>query len=323
MTDKKEPIVKKIVYAGKQPVPEFPNGSKVTFHYVTKRTLEDGTSIVVDDSHKMGQPMELLLGKQFKLEVWESLVKTMAVGEVSTFHVDKSLVMPYPIVAKTLRDAHRKVGHQHKHCCGFMSLQEGGLGYPDLEQLLKNPEDLEFNFELLSFVPPDSYEKEAWQMDDTEKLESLDALKEKGNRFFSSKEFEKARGKYELALGLIEQLQLKEKPGEEDWKKLDAMKNPFLLNLSQCNLYLQDYYSVIQHCTDVLSRDPDNVKAVFRRGKAYAEVWEVAKAKADFHQALQRDPNLKSLIDKEIAILDSKAKEKNQEEKNIYNKLFQ
>nr|CAG4644124.1 EOG090X09NR [Lepidurus arcticus] len=319
----KEPIVKKIVYAGKQPLQEYSNGSKITFHYQTRRKLEDGSIVSVDDSRKRGQPMELLLGKQFKLEIWESMVQTMALGEVSTFEVDKSLVLPYPIVSKTLRDAHRKVEHQNKHCCGFMSMQEGGLGYPDLEDLLKNPQDLEFTFELLSVVPPESYEKEAWQMDDTEKLDSLDSLKEKGNRFFAAKDYTKAREKYELALGLIEQLQLKEKPGEVEWKKLDDTKNPFLLNLSQCLLYLQDYYAVIQHCTDVLTRDPLNVKALFRRGKAFAQVWEEAKAKADFHLAVQNDSQLKALVDKELVILDSKIQEKSQQEKTIYNKLFQ
>ena len=53
---------------------------------------EDGVvGDVIDDSRKHPQPMELLLGKQFKLEVWESIVRTMAVGEVAEFHVHSSV----------------------------------------------------------------------------------------------------------------------------------------------------------------------------------------------------------------------------------------
>lgn len=56
----------------------------------------------------------------------------------------------YPIVAKQLRDiAKGKNPSEHRtHCCGMMALQEMGLGYPDLEELLKQPEDLDFIFGL-------------------------------------------------------------------------------------------------------------------------------------------------------------------------------
>ena len=49
--------------------------------------------------------MELVLGKKFKLEVWEVIVQKMALNEVAKFTVDKSLVQQYPFVSKTIRDA--------------------------------------------------------------------------------------------------------------------------------------------------------------------------------------------------------------------------
>lgn len=35
--------------------------------------------------------MELILGKKFKLEVWEACIRTMLPGEVAAFTVDKSV----------------------------------------------------------------------------------------------------------------------------------------------------------------------------------------------------------------------------------------
>jgi len=35
--------------------------------------------------------MELVLGKKFKFEVWEVIVQMMALNEVATFTVDKSV----------------------------------------------------------------------------------------------------------------------------------------------------------------------------------------------------------------------------------------
>lgn len=47
----------------------------------------------MDDSRKLGdgKPMELVLGKKFKLEVWEVIVQKMALNEVAQFTVDKSV----------------------------------------------------------------------------------------------------------------------------------------------------------------------------------------------------------------------------------------
>lgn len=65
--------------------------SKVVFHYRTSRC--DGH--VLDDSRTMGnhsKPMELILGKKFKLAVWERVVITMRQGEISEFTCDTKVI---------------------------------------------------------------------------------------------------------------------------------------------------------------------------------------------------------------------------------------
>lgn len=60
---------------------------QVKFHYRT--SLCDGT--VLDDSRTMGgksKPMELILGKKFKLPVWERVLSTMRTGEIAAFTCD-------------------------------------------------------------------------------------------------------------------------------------------------------------------------------------------------------------------------------------------
>lgn len=57
------------------------------FHYRT--SLCDGT--VLDDSKAAdchSKPMELIMGKKFKLPVWEQIVTTMREGEISEFTCD-------------------------------------------------------------------------------------------------------------------------------------------------------------------------------------------------------------------------------------------
>lgn len=151
--------------------------------------------------------MELVLGRQFKLEVWEVVVQKMALNEVARFTVDKSLVPQYPFIAKTIRDGH-KAPEQRKHCCG-MTLQNEGLGYKDLDDLFKNPCDLEFIIELFSIELPEDYERDSWQLNDDEKVCTVGELRERGNSKYKANNYVDAMKDYELALGMLEQLMLK------------------------------------------------------------------------------------------------------------------
>jgi AH receptor-interacting protein len=69
---------------------------QVRFHFSTKiinkgqdGKVEEGE--VIDDSHNYDQPVEILIGKQFKLEVWETIIQSMAINEVAEYQVDKNV----------------------------------------------------------------------------------------------------------------------------------------------------------------------------------------------------------------------------------------
>lgn len=176
------------------------------FHYQTRKANTPDNTLI-DDSRKCDRAMELVLGKQFKLEVWEVIVQKMALNEVAKFTVDKSLVQQYPFISKTIRDAHKKP-EERKHCCG-MTLQNEGLGYKELDDLFKNPCDLEFIIDLISVELPEDYERSSWQLNDEEKVDTVGELRERGNGKFKESKYEEAMQDYEQALGMLEQLMLK------------------------------------------------------------------------------------------------------------------
>nr|CAG4647221.1 EOG090X09NR [Megafenestra aurita] len=328
------PIQKKIIHTGTANVPEFLPGTKVRFHFVTQVITKNTNGEVVlgdiiDDSRNFSQPVEILIGKQFKLEVWETIVQTMAVNEVAEFHVEKNLCLPYPLVAKTLRDAYSKdktKNHDHapsSHCCGAMALANGPkLGYEDLNQLMEKPTDLLFRIEVLGVDHPESYKKETWQMDENERLEAIPRLRQEGNELYKNKKNAEAAKLYAQAIGIIEQLQLKEKPGEEEWIALNETKIPFLLNYSQCQLLLGNYYDVIEQCTQVLIHQPNNVKALYRRGMAHINAWNPQEAKNDFEKAATIDPSLTKAVQQQLAKLEELKKQKNKSDKAWLSQAF-
>ncbi|RUS88116.1 hypothetical protein EGW08_004169 [Elysia chlorotica] len=321
----KEGIFKKVLYGAKGDLPSFPDGAKATFHYRTIKTDEEKT--VLDDSRNIGKPMELIFGKKFKLEVWEKLLKTMKVKEVSEFTCDRKHTAVYPLVAKSLRDIYKGKGSGHNHsgshhCCGMAMFSEQGMGYHDLDELVKSPEPLVFVLELLKLELPEQFEQETWSMNENEKLNNIPKLREAGNESYRLKNYDEAANKYAQALTMLEDLMLHEKPGDDDWKKLDDLKRPLLLNFSQCKLLTGDFYPVITHTSEVLARDPDNEKALFRRGKAHAAVWNATEARRDLTRVTELNPKLEAAVHKELASLESRIKEKEAQEKSSFSGMF-
>lgn len=100
------------------------------------------------------------------------------------------------------------------------------------------------------------------------------------------------------------------------------MKVPLLSNYSQCMMAKGDFYSVIEHCTSVLKIDPDNVKALFRRAKAYVGAWNPNEARADFEQVVKLDQSLAGAVKKEIDLLDQLIKSKDGTDKQLFKGMF-
>lgn len=154
-------------------------------------------------------------------------------------------------------------------------------------------------------------------------FDSIQTYRTKGNQLYNEKQYSEADLLYSKALAVVEQLLLREKPGDEDWNRLDYMKCPLLSNLSQCRLISKDYYSVIEYTTQVLNRDSNNTKALFRRSKAHQSVWNLENARQDLKRLLELDPSLEKIVNKELKTIDSLEKNSNKNDMNLFKgKLF-
>ncbi|KAH9373434.1 AH receptor-interacting protein-like [Haemaphysalis longicornis] len=317
-------VQKKVVYPGVGEIPRFEKGAKCTFHFCVKRlsTDEDDPDGVVDDSRKLRRPMELLIGKEFKLPIWEQCIKSMKVKEVAQFTINKCLLDSYTLVSQSYR-AFAGVGKPHRRrCCGMME-EKHTTGHADLDKLAEKQVDLVCTFELLSVLEPGEYEKDVWAMTAEERLGAVPVLKEQGNQCFQSGDMDTAMEKYREALEHVENLLLREKPREEEWNELQKMKVPLLLNYSQCLLNRGEFYEVIRHTSEVLEQDPDNAKALFRRAKAHFGSWNPDECRADLLRLQQVDPTLSKVVRTELKKLEEEERKKKKEDSAKLVKLFQ
>ncbi|GAA6109614.1 aryl-hydrocarbon-interacting protein-like 1 isoform X1 [Tachysurus ichikawai] len=318
-----EGIRKTILHGGTSEIPKFITGSKVTFHFRTMLCNDDRT--VLDDSKKVGVPMEVVIGNMFKLDVWENLLKSMRTGEVAEFWCDIIHTGMYPMVAKSLRRIAegKDPVDWHIHTCGMANMFAfHTLGYDDLDELQKEPQPLIFVLELLKVQHPSEYHRESWAMNDEERLKVVPVLHGQGNKLFKQGRFEEATNKYKEAILCIKNIQSKEKAWEVPWLKLEKMANTLTLNYCQCLLRMQEYYEIIEHTSDIINQHPGVMKAFYLRGKANMEVWNEAEARADFQRVLDLDPGMKKSVKKELSILNMRMEEKREEERQKYKGMF-
>ncbi|XP_060744109.1 aryl-hydrocarbon-interacting protein-like 1 isoform X1 [Tachysurus vachellii] len=318
-----EGIRKTILHGGTGEIPKFITGSKVTFHFRTMLCNDDRT--VLDDSKKVGVPMEVVIGNMFKLDVWENLLKSMRTGEVAEFWCDIIHTGMYPMVAKSLRRIAegKDPVDWHIHTCGMANMFAfHTLGYDDLDELQKEPQPLIFVLELLKVQQPSEYHRESWAMNDEERLKVVPVLHGQGNKLFKQGRFEEATNKYKEAILCIKNIQSKEKAWEVPWLKLEKMANTLTLNYCQCLLRMQEYYEIIEHTSDIINQHPGVMKAYYLRGKANMEVWNEAEARADFQRVLDLDPGMKKSVKKELSILNMRMEEKREEERQKYKGMF-
>uniref|UniRef100_H2YH26 AIP/AIPL N-terminal FKBP-type PPIase domain-containing protein n=1 Tax=Ciona savignyi TaxID=51511 RepID=H2YH26_CIOSA len=305
-------IKKTLIKEGNGKRPTFGLGSKATFHFKSILSPKAGEEVetVIDDSKKHLKPFELLIGKKFKLQCWEECVKTMLHGEISRFHCPVEQVLDYPTISRSLRDLYHGKDHT-SHTCGLHAIEDG-LGYDDLNKLQKHLKPITFELELLKVEEPDMYEKELWQMDAPEMLANVPRYHEEGNRLFKDGKIAEAEKKYANAIGCLKHLQIKERPGTDSWVDLDKKQIPLLLNYAQCKLNQNEFSVCITNCTEVLEKidGTDNVKALFKRGKAHAMILNEKECKSDFQRAIKLDPTVQGAVNRELTAMGEREKQR-------------
>lgn len=159
---------------------------------------------------------------------------------------------------------------------------------------------LNFDVELISFAPK---KKEKWEYSDEEKFTEGTKFKESGNKHFQEKNYEAALHDYNEASDIL-----------EGNKIYEALYITCKVNSAQACISLGRHADAVNHATEAIKLDKNNVKALYRRGVARNHLGLNEEALNDLNQALVLDPENKA-VKTEIAkakkgIADAKAKTK-------------
>ncbi|PHJ22527.1 tetratricopeptide repeat-containing protein [Cystoisospora suis] len=132
-----------------------------------------------------------------------------------------------------------------------------------------------------------SKERQIYEKPTSEKIDAADRFRSEGNAAFREKNYGLAAVNYRKAL-LQFDYTFPDTPEEQ--QRMDSVKLPCHLNLAACKLHQQEYDEVYIQCRLALEMDPNNVKALYRRGLAYLQQDHFEKAKKDLLKAQSVEP---------------------------------
>lgn len=150
---------------------------------------------------------------------------------------------------------------------------------------------LTFVIELKSFTeaPP------IWKRSQTELYERANHLKNKGSEMFQSGNAQFAFKMYSRALKMLVCMGDPKTIPTDMFTNYKSLKIQCYLNMSACQAKMDNHQAVIRNCSEALLLDPKNVKGLYRRGYAYAQVSQLDEAKDDLSQAVQLDPSNRAI----------------------------
>eukprot|EP01133_Synstelium_polycarpum_P017478 gene17478-20854_t len=141
--------------------------------------------------------------------------------------------------------------------------------------------------------------------------------KDKATEFFKANDAQKALTNYHFAKNYITGLM---DLSEEKEKEIKALKIVLLNNIAVCLLKLNKYDRALISLDEVLESDPDNVKALFRRGKCNIYLTNYEQASNDLNRALIFAPNDKEILH-EIEVMNRKSKAADEKARAAYSKF--
>lgn len=163
-------------------------------------------------------------------------------------------------------------------------------------------------------VTLNSFEKDlkSWKLNEEESLEQAKLYKEKGTNFFG-------KDKYELAIKIYKKSNsfLSNCNNDESQK----LKAAVFLNIALCYQKMNDQFEVKNSCNTVLEIDPNNIKALYRRGTSCLKSGETDAALTDFSKIKELEPTNKAAIS-QIAACRKIIKEAHEKDKKLYANMF-
>ncbi|KAI0235396.1 Peptidyl-prolyl cis-trans isomerase FKBP8 [Lamellibrachia satsuma] len=156
----------------------------------------------------------------------------------------------------------------------------------------------------------------------SETIKFSDQKRQRGNFLYSRGEHSAAIMSYTKALQIIDANEMSLNAiSPEEMKQLQDIRVKCFNNLAAAQLKMEAYDVAIKSCESVLREEPQNTKALFRKGKCLAGKGNLKEAIQYLRKALKLEPESK-LIHQELSHLVSELKEQEQMSRLVFQRMM-
>lgn len=167
---------------------------------------------------------------------------------------------------------------------------------------------------------PDDSELDFKDINDIKEI--AEKIKVSGNAWFKKGDYETADKKYKKSLRYLDKLQEINELTHEEEQSINVIILPCILNSAACKLKLKHYDAALEDCDEALDIEPNNPKALYRRGQAHHGKRDYDRSLADLQAARKLAPNDKAIL-AEIVAVKGEIEAYKAKEKKVYAKMFQ
>lgn len=274
-------LYKKVLVRGDASAGTPPRGATCKVHYTG--TLLDGSKF--DSSRDRQGFFEFAVGLERVIQGWDVGVMSMNMGEK----------------------------------CVLACRADYAYGETGLPPKVPESAALLFEVELFSWKETRT---DRFDLDGAGRLQAAERCKEKGTEFFKLGQVEPAVERYADALYYLEEEEEDafEPPAGRE-AEATALHISCLLNAATCTLKLGEYEATQAHCTRALRKDPNSVKARFRRGTARMRLGDLTAAKEDLLLACKLDPKSREVREGYDEVI-KRLNERKKSERGLYSNMM-
>jgi len=305
-------LLKRVLRAGSGQ--QATSGDRVKIHYEWRLS---GSDAVIDSSRELGAPFQFTVGENEVILAWEKAILSMQCGEKADLIIRPDL-------------AYGQAG------CG------GGVVPAAEEDGPEAPGSLRCRLELLELSRGGDGAFGVEDGDETlspeEALQRALRAKDGGNNHFRAGELQVAAEAYKTALQLLgfapdkgiedpQQAEAVKEQEEARWSDVarhearDKLMLTCCLNLAQCELKMERFIQAFQHASAAVSMEPNNSKALYRRGSAALSNGLYDQAHADLTRAAKVEPR-NAEIRAQLQTCQQRARESEQRDRSTFGGMF-
>jgi len=176
--------------------------------------------------------------------------------------------------------------------------------------------DVEFEVELLSHEHLTDHK----DMSLTEKIQYMNHKRLVGNQFYQEENFEAAANCYVKAVKCSNE-GAPSTDNSELLQEFNTLKIKCLNNLTTCQIKIRDYQEALKNCNQTLDIEPENAKALYKKGKILSSMSEYDQAIECLTKSARLEPNDPTIRD-ELSKAKQKRIEYQKKEKSLFSTMI-